>query len=103
MNRLHDPTETAGVVAFLASDSSSFMTGVEVHVGGGADQVQPRRGAPPTRSAPRQAATRVLRPQPCPPATPRPARTPTHAGTPLASRFREAGCPTGGQESIKFL
>ncbi|MGW5062587.1 SDR family oxidoreductase [Streptomyces sp. NPDC004096] len=63
MNRLHDPAETADVVAFLASDRSSVMTGAEVYVDGGADQVQPRRGAPPTRSAPRQAATRVMRQQ----------------------------------------
>jgi len=39
MNRLADPAETAGVVAFLASDRSSFMTGAEVYVDGGASQV----------------------------------------------------------------
>ncbi|MFD0480845.1 SDR family NAD(P)-dependent oxidoreductase [Nonomuraea thailandensis] len=38
MNRLARPEETAGVVAFLASDRSSFMTGTEVHVDGGASQ-----------------------------------------------------------------
>jgi NAD(P)-dependent dehydrogenase (short-subunit alcohol dehydrogenase family) len=39
MNRLHGPAETAGIVAFLASDRSSFMTGAEVYVDGGASQV----------------------------------------------------------------
>jgi NAD(P)-dependent dehydrogenase (short-subunit alcohol dehydrogenase family) len=39
MDRLADPAETAGVVAFLASDRSSFMTGAEVYVDGGASQV----------------------------------------------------------------
>lgn len=39
MNRLARPEETAGVVAFLASDRSSFMTGSEVYVDGGASQV----------------------------------------------------------------
>jgi len=39
MNRLARPEETADVVVFLASDHSSFMTGTEVHVDGGASQV----------------------------------------------------------------
>lgn len=39
MNRLARPEETAGVVAFLASGRSSFMTGAEVYVDGGASQV----------------------------------------------------------------
>ena len=38
MKRLARPEETADVVAFLASDRSSFMTGTEVHVDGGASQ-----------------------------------------------------------------
>ncbi|WP_040802005.1 SDR family NAD(P)-dependent oxidoreductase [Nocardia higoensis] len=38
MNRLARPQETAGVAVFLASDSSSFMTGSEVYVDGGASQ-----------------------------------------------------------------
>ncbi|MGW4789066.1 SDR family oxidoreductase [Streptomyces sp. NPDC004230] len=95
MNRLHDPAKTADVVAFLASDRSSVMTGAEVYVDGGAGQVQPRRGAPPTRSAPRQAATRVMRRQPCPPATPRPARTAssTNSGSTTTSAATTASCP----------
>ncbi|BCY08390.1 SDR family NAD(P)-dependent oxidoreductase [Actinoplanes sp. L3-i22] len=39
MNRLGKPSEIADVVAFLASDASSFMTGAEVYVDGGASQV----------------------------------------------------------------
>jgi NAD(P)-dependent dehydrogenase (short-subunit alcohol dehydrogenase family) len=38
MNRLARPEETAGVVAFLACDRSSSMTGAEIHVDGGASQ-----------------------------------------------------------------
>ncbi len=39
MGRLGDPSEIAGVAAFLASDDSSFMTGSEVFVDGGYAQV----------------------------------------------------------------
>ncbi|WP_194920099.1 SDR family NAD(P)-dependent oxidoreductase [Catenulispora rubra] len=39
MNRLGRPEETAEAVTFLASDRSSFMTGAEVYVDGGASQV----------------------------------------------------------------
>ncbi|NWO06470.1 MAG: SDR family oxidoreductase [Alteromonadaceae bacterium] len=39
LGRLGDPKETAGAVAFLASDDSSFMTGSEVFVDGGYAQV----------------------------------------------------------------
>ena len=39
MHRVGRPTELANVVAFLASDASSFMTGSEVFVDGGANQV----------------------------------------------------------------
>lgn len=39
LGRLGDPAETAAVALFLASDESSFMTGSEVFVDGGAAQV----------------------------------------------------------------
>lgn len=39
LGRLGDPSETAAVAAFLASDDSSFMTGSEVFVDGGYAQV----------------------------------------------------------------
>ncbi|MEV4350106.1 SDR family oxidoreductase [Actinoplanes sp. NPDC049596] len=39
MNRLGRPDEIAEVVAFLASDASTFMTGAEIYVDGGASQV----------------------------------------------------------------
>jgi NAD(P)-dependent dehydrogenase (short-subunit alcohol dehydrogenase family) len=38
MQRRADPAEIGSVVAFLASDGSSFMTGSEVYVDGGASQ-----------------------------------------------------------------
>ena len=39
MRRVGNPSELASAVAFLASDDSSFMTGSEVFVDGGANQV----------------------------------------------------------------
>ena len=39
MKRFGKPEEVAGVVAFLASQDSSYMTGVEVNVDGGAGQL----------------------------------------------------------------
>ncbi|MEU7633186.1 SDR family oxidoreductase [Nocardia sp. NPDC049220] len=39
MNRLGKPEEIADAVVFLASDSSSFMTGAEIYVDGGASQI----------------------------------------------------------------
>ncbi|WP_263433656.1 SDR family oxidoreductase [Vreelandella aquamarina] len=39
LERLGDPKDTAGVVAFLASEDSRFMTGSEVFVDGGYAQV----------------------------------------------------------------
>jgi NAD(P)-dependent dehydrogenase (short-subunit alcohol dehydrogenase family) len=39
LGRLGDPSETAAVAAFLASDDSSFMTGSEVFVDGGLAQI----------------------------------------------------------------
>lgn len=39
MNRLGRPEETADAVVFLASDRSSFMTGAEIYVDGGASQI----------------------------------------------------------------
>lgn len=39
MNRLGRPEEIAEVVAFLASDASSFITGAELYADGGASQI----------------------------------------------------------------
>jgi NAD(P)-dependent dehydrogenase (short-subunit alcohol dehydrogenase family) len=39
LGRIGDASETAAVALFLASDDSSFMTGSEVFVDGGAAQV----------------------------------------------------------------
>jgi NAD(P)-dependent dehydrogenase (short-subunit alcohol dehydrogenase family) len=39
MKRFGKPEEVAGVVAFLASQDSSYMTGVEINVDGGAGQL----------------------------------------------------------------
>jgi NAD(P)-dependent dehydrogenase (short-subunit alcohol dehydrogenase family) len=39
MGRLGDPDEIAKAVVFLASDDSSFITGIELFVDGGQAQV----------------------------------------------------------------
>jgi NAD(P)-dependent dehydrogenase (short-subunit alcohol dehydrogenase family) len=39
LGRMGDPSETAAVALFLASDDSSFMTGSEVFVDGGQAQI----------------------------------------------------------------
>jgi NAD(P)-dependent dehydrogenase (short-subunit alcohol dehydrogenase family) len=39
MGRLGQPEEVAGVVAFLASQDASYMTGVEINVDGGLGQI----------------------------------------------------------------
>ena len=39
LGRIGDPSETAAVAVFLASDDSSFMTGSEVFVDGGYAQI----------------------------------------------------------------
>jgi 3-oxoacyl-[acyl-carrier protein] reductase len=40
LERLGDPTEVAGVVTFLASDTASFVTGETVLVDGGRGTVE---------------------------------------------------------------
>ncbi|WP_423797573.1 SDR family oxidoreductase [Mycolicibacterium mageritense] len=39
MKRIGDPAELAAVVVFLGSEASSFMTGAEIFVDGGMNQV----------------------------------------------------------------
>jgi NAD(P)-dependent dehydrogenase (short-subunit alcohol dehydrogenase family) len=39
MKRIGQPDEVAGVVAFLASQDASYMTGVEINVDGGLGQI----------------------------------------------------------------
>nr|WP_255645847.1 SDR family oxidoreductase [Actinoplanes polyasparticus] len=39
MGRIGRPEEIANVVLFLVSEQSSFMTGAEVFVDGGAEQI----------------------------------------------------------------
>jgi NAD(P)-dependent dehydrogenase (short-subunit alcohol dehydrogenase family) len=39
LGRMGDPDDVANVVSFLASDESSFITGIELFVDGGAAQI----------------------------------------------------------------
>lgn len=41
LNRLADPAETAGAIAFLASDECPYMTGAELLLDGGMMAIHP--------------------------------------------------------------